>query len=574
VKVPSKKTNSPADVPNIFPAGFTPGDMIAAWDAIIGHIPDLVLLVDLDLQIRYANHASIKYGWERGSLLNQNYRSLGLDAASQTLWTDTLRSAAVSKKVHEFSFMLTDVQKKPFTVTATATPSMDTEGEVNGFTIVLKNKDAEARRCLTGIGWQLYRRFVVDLFSNLSHNTRTEYDWFVNICLRNIGQFFELDRSYLMKYDIDQAILINTHEWCAEGITPEKENLQNVPLALAPEWIERHFSSQSFIVNDVRTLPPNGFTRKMLDAQGIKSLITCPLISNGVCIGFIGCDSVKEQRTFGQEDEELLKLLAELIVDVQQLPKENRTSKELSSETRLLRSELEKSNERIKELKEFAYMASHNFIGPVDNIANLIDCFDLAHEKEPMNGQIVQKLRESVEKIRHTFNGMKEILSVTDEETIRMEPLRFSQIFDHICALLHGQIKQSCMVIHTDWGVDEVIYSRAHLENFMLNLLSNAIKYRSPDRNPELTIVTRSDKRHVELSFADNGKGIDLAKHGNSIFKIYKRFHNQTDGRGLGLYLIKAQLEKRGGHIEVESTVGKGTTFKLYIQCQYIPGGK
>jgi light-regulated signal transduction histidine kinase (bacteriophytochrome) len=68
------------------------------------------------------------------------------------------------------------------------------------------------------------------------------------------------------------------------------------------------------------------------------------------------------------------------------------------------------------------------------------------------------------------------------------------------------------------------------------------------------------------MRVSDNGLGIDLEKHANSIFSLYKRFHLHTEGRGLGLYLIKTQMTAVGGHVEVESTLGEGTTFILYFR--------
>lgn len=58
---------------------------------------------------------------------------------------------------------------------------------------------------------------------------------------------------------------------------------------------------------------------------------------------------------------------------------------------------------------------------------------------------------------------------------------------------------------------------------------------------------------------------MDLDKHGKNIFGLYKRFHLHKEGKGLGLYLVKTQMEMLGGRIEIESTPDVGTTFKLYF---------
>ena len=59
--------------------------------------------------------------------------------------------------------------------------------------------------------------------------------------------------------------------------------------------------------------------------------------------------------------------------------------------------------------------------------------------------------------------------------------------------------------------------------------------------------------------------GFDLEKNKDKVFNIYKRFHPQIEGKGLGLHLVKTQIELMGGKIEVESEVDKGTTFRIYL---------
>lgn len=67
------------------------------------------------------------------------------------------------------------------------------------------------------------------------------------------------------------------------------------------------------------------------------------------------------------------------------------------------------------------------------------------------------------------------------------------------------------------------------------------------------------------LSVMDNGLGIDLSKHKNSLFGMYKTFHKHQNSRGIGLFITKNQIEAMGGSIEVFSEVDKGTTFKIYF---------
>ena len=102
----------------------------------------------------------------------------------------------------------------------------------------------------------------------------------------------------------------------------------------------------------------------------------------------------------------------------------------------------------------------------------------------------------------------------------------------------------------------------------MHNLITNAIKYKHPDRSPEITISSNCTKDNLELTITDNGLGLDLDKYGNDVFGLYKTFHNNKDAEGVGLYLIKSQLEAFGGTIGIESIKDVGTTFNITIPKQ------
>jgi signal transduction histidine kinase len=99
----------------------------------------------------------------------------------------------------------------------------------------------------------------------------------------------------------------------------------------------------------------------------------------------------------------------------------------------------------------------------------------------------------------------------------------------------------------------------------MLNLLSNAMKYRSPKRIPVIHFQTADINGEITMKVSDNGLGIDLKKHGNSLFGLNKTFHDHAEAKGVGLYITKKQIEAMGGYISAESKVEKGTTFTVFF---------
>ena len=98
------------------------------------------------------------------------------------------------------------------------------------------------------------------------------------------------------------------------------------------------------------------------------------------------------------------------------------------------------------------------------------------------------------------------------------------------------------------------------------NLISNSIKYRQQQVPCLIEIKSRRVKDTIELVFTDNGMGIDLQKRGDQVFGLYKRFHTNIEGKGMGLFMVKTQVETLGGKISIQSEVNKGTEFKIEFE--------
>jgi len=173
----------------------------------------------------------------------------------------------------------------------------------------------------------------------------------------------------------------------------------------------------------------------------------------------------------------------------------------------------------------------------------------------------------SVERLHATLNDLNEILSSRANMAEKDEVLYFDQELKKVLELISEEIRLKEAVIHADFSrAPSIFFSRKVLHSILLNLLTNAIKYRKPDQAPEITVSTEEDGEFVILYVKDNGMGIDLEKYGNKIFGLYQRFHDNKDGKGLGLYIIKNQIEALEGKIAVESIVNKGSMFHVFLK--------
>lgn|GEM_PF-1448449 len=131
--------------------------------------------------------------------------------------------------------------------------------------------------------------------------------------LADIGDLLNLDRTYVFKIDREEEVMNNTHEWSAQGIGAQKENLQNIPLASVPAWMGTLEELESIEVKDIADLPDEWESeRKILESQGIKSLLVVPISYGEKLIGFVGFDSVTEMREWSEEEKDLLQVFGDL----------------------------------------------------------------------------------------------------------------------------------------------------------------------------------------------------------------------------------------------------------------------
>jgi len=121
----------------------------------------------------------------------------------------------------------------------------------------------------------------------------------ISTAIGELGRFAGVDRSYVFLLSDDGMSMHNTHEWCAEGIVPQKDTLQNLSTGLFPWWMERLHRFETIHVPRVAEMPGEaGSEKEILESQDIKSVLIVPLISQNTLIGFLGFDSVLHEKTW------------------------------------------------------------------------------------------------------------------------------------------------------------------------------------------------------------------------------------------------------------------------------------
>ncbi|RYZ37361.1 MAG: HAMP domain-containing histidine kinase [Sphingobacteriales bacterium] len=173
-----------------------------------------------------------------------------------------------------------------------------------------------------------------------------------------------------------------------------------------------------------------------------------------------------------------------------------------------------------------------------------------------------QMLHVNADNLLETLKHLNEVVKVHDNGQTDLSSLNLSDAVHRAVNILSGSVRQSGASVQIDIAGDlSVEFSPAYLESILVNLISNSLKYKHPDRTAEINISASSNHGHIQLRIKDNGLGIDLNLHGHKLFGMYKTFHRHPDARGMGLFLVKNQVESMGGNIRAESQPGEGTTF-------------
>jgi PAS domain S-box-containing protein len=220
--------------------------------------------------------------------------------------------------------------------------------------------------------------------------------------------------------------------------------------------------------------------------------------------------------------------------------------------------------QRNSDLEKFAYIISHNLRAPVANIigaSGILNNIKLSPEEKE---KLSRGIHVSVRKLDEVISDLNQILQVKGGIDEIKETVLFSELVEHIKISIMNLIDKDDIEIKYDFSeVNEFFVLKPYLYSIFFNLISNSIKYRRQSVHSIIGIRSRLQKDKVELIFTDNGMGIDLKKNGDQIFGLYKRFHSNIEGKGMGLFMVKTQVETLGGKINVKSKENKGTEFKI-----------
>lgn len=223
--------------------------------------------------------------------------------------------------------------------------------------------------------------------------------------------------------------------------------------------------------------------------------------------------------------------------------------------------------QRNTDLEQFAYIVSHNLRAPLANIIGFTDTLIADADNMLDKSYFLEALAHSVKKLDEVITDLNTILSVKREINERKEIVNFKEITYDVIASIYSAISKDGIRITEDFSeIVEFTTVKSYIYSIFYNLISNAIKYRNPQVDATLEIKSKLINGKIQITFKDNGLGIDLSKKSQQVFGLYKRFHKQVEGKGMGLYMVKTQVETLGGKITVASEINNGTEFIIEFE--------
>lgn len=222
---------------------------------------------------------------------------------------------------------------------------------------------------------------------------------------------------------------------------------------------------------------------------------------------------------------------------------------------------LERKTDR---LEQFTYIVSHNLKSPVNNLESILTLIDMNDLNEE-NKEYIEVLQKIESQLKHTIEDINILVKIDKEKEISFVDIDLIQVIENVKESLLVQIEALSVNIKTDLQVNNIKSFGPYLNSIIYNLINNAIKYKSENRTPEIKITSKhiSDSE-IQIEISDNGIGIEKDQL-NNIFKLFYRIEKEQEGKGMGLYIVKTQVEQLGGNIVVNSEIDKGTSFTITL---------
>ncbi|MGM0606776.1 MAG: ATP-binding protein [Candidatus Muiribacteriota bacterium] len=427
---------------------------------------------------------------------------------------------------------------------------------INGIVIdITENKNHERL-----INYQnKFLKLIADISSDFININFDNIHEKINRMLKVCGEFFKVDRCYLLQFENDEHIFSNSHEWVNDGVEPMIDRMQKFNIKDFKWWHKKILENETVFVNDVEKMPAEASSeKKEFKSQSIKSLLVIPIYSRKKLMGVFGFDNVKFRRSWEESEIEKMKVFANIVSDA------------------LKKYKIEKDLLLAKKQAEVANVAKSDFLANMSHeirtpLNSVIGFTELLYDTEVdfEQKQFLNNVKTSASFLLELINDILDFSKI-EAGHLELEETRLNviELLKDIVNIIKFKIHEKGINLKLE--IDEfvpkfIMIDINRLKQVLINLLTNAVKF---TKEGEITLKINFNKKNNEFLFAVCDTGIGIKKE--NISKLFKKF-SQADtsttrnfgGTGLGLVISQKIIQKMKGEIWVESEYKKGSSFKF-----------
>jgi len=497
---------------------------------------------------------------------------LSLIPANQRAETHAKLLQAREKRVH-FDFSVLDADGRPRHLEGWGGPLFDEQGALRavigvGRDVTEKKTQERELRVARDLG-DAFTDMALRLLQEEGSDLRADIDG----ALADVGKALAVDRVYVFTYDLSAEVAHNTHEWCAPGIEPQIQWLQDVPFEFFPQWMEAHRLGENVMIPDVLDLAPDDPTRILLEAQDIRSVLAIPMIHNGVLRGFTGFDSVRAVKHWTFSEATLLQVMAELLVN-SDLRRERemalgRAERDMASYAAEAQRRAMEATQALEAKSHFMAVLSHEIRTPLTGVLGMVELLQDSPDEEDQQ-RYLAGLRKSGILLKTTIDRFLNLAKM-EAGKLELETVLFgpSDLVHDAASMFEGAATDKGLVLDTQISPnlpEAILGDRFRLQEVMSNLLNNAIKFTEVG-----SVRAFADYREAAdpdaggtlvLGVEDTGIGFES----HTALDVTQAFSQGTpstakhfEGSGLGLAIVRELALLMDGELLLSSAPGTGS---------------
>ncbi|MCR5626229.1 MAG: response regulator [Lachnospiraceae bacterium] len=395
----------------------------------------------------------------------------------------------------------------------------------------------------------------------------------INCFLASVGQSLEVDRIYIFEDDSEKNVVNNTYEWCAKNVTPEIDNLQEVPREAVSWWYNQFEKGEDIYIVDleaVRDTEPLAYS--YLAPQGIRSLIAKRLMQGDRVIGFFGVDNPRLDLM-----DDISSFLHTLSNFISVLIRNRNIMRALEARYIDERDIAYKANQA---KSMFLAQMSHEIRTPINAVLGMNEMI----LRESSDSTILEYSRNIQNASRNLLSLINGILDFSKIEDGKMEiiPVEYDTVSFinslYKTIIYKADTKGLEIVLDIDEGLPKtMIGDDVRFSQVIMNLLTNAVKY--TEKGAVTLTIKVLDKTETDVdiyvSVKDTGRGIkeeEISRLFESFERIDEIKNRHIEGTGLGMSIVSSLLDLMGSKICVDSVFGRGSDFNFTIKQKIADG--